>query len=150
MKYKLKYLKTLILLIILFFPFIGTDCINTTTHITGDNILGFWTLVSSTGGTLHDICPGETINFQSSGVADLTCPGEQTLSRNYRLTGSVLEFIDTGVEYDVNLKNNGNTMEMMGIGSVSGRILEYNRNTAGSAGTYHYPDNVKNKNSSEK
>ena len=142
--------KSIILIIILSFPFLGSDCNNTTNPVTNDNIVGNWLLTSNTGGTQHDICPGENINFQSGGVAILTCPNQVPINRNYSVTSSTLKFTDTGVEYQVNLTNSNYTMNMTGQGSVSGRILVYSRLTTAVKPSDNNKNSNIDKNSSEK
>ena len=147
---KLRFYKLLIPVLLFSFPFIGSDCNNTTTQVTNENIQGSWVLVQNTGGSQHDICPGETADFQSNGVAVLTCPNQNPINRNYTVTNSVLKFTDTQVEYNVNLTNNNNTLNMTGIGSVSGRILSYNKIISGNE-TSNVPTNPsQSKNSSER
>lgn len=146
----LMFYKLLIMALLLSLPLIGSDCNNTTTQVTNDNIQGSWVLVSNTGGSQHDICPGETAIFQSNGIAVLTCPNQQAINRNYTVTNSVLKFTDTQVEYNVNLTNNNNTLNMTGIGNISGRILAYKKIITGNE-VSHTPTNPsQSKNSSER
>jgi hypothetical protein len=150
MRKNFPFYKLLIALVLLSFPFIGSDCNNTTTQVTNDNIQGSWMLVQNTGGSQHDVCPGETADFQSNGVAVLTCPNQNPINRNYTVTNGVLKFTDTQVEYNVNLTNNNNTLNMTGIGSVSGRILAYNKIISGNETTDKPSNPSQNKNSSER
>ena len=147
---KLFRLRFIILLILLSFPFVGSDCNNTTTQVTNENIQGSWQLVSNTGGSQHDICPGESAVFQSDGIAVLTCPNQASINRSYTVNNSVLKFTETSIEYSVNLTNNNNTLNMTGIGNVSGRILVYDKVTTGKDKITVSPNSIQNKNSSEK
>ncbi len=150
MIYKLFQLRFIIFVFLLAFPFIGSDCNNTTTQVTNENIQGSWQLVSGTAGSQHDICPGETAVFQSDGVAILTCPNKSPINRNYTVNSSVLKFTETGIQYSVNLTNNNNTLNMTGIGNISGRILIYDKVTTDADKITVEPNTTQNKNSSEK
>lgn len=144
------YLEGLVVLLFISLSFIGTDCNNTTTQVTNENIQGNWQLISSTGGSEHDLCPGEKADFQSNGIAILTCPNQQPINRSYSVSNSVLTFNETSVKYTVNLTNNSNTLNMYGIGMVSGRILVYDRITSYDKIKLTDNNNSKNKNLSDK
>jgi hypothetical protein len=150
MKVNFIYFKALMALLIISLPFLGSNCNNSTTQVTNENIQGNWQLVSSTGGNLHDICPGETVDFQSNGIAVLTCPQQFPINRNYSVSNNVLTFTETGVKYTVSMTNNNTILDMTGQGNVAGRILEYNKISAFSDIKNITPGNSSNKNSSEK
>lgn len=82
-------------------PFLGSDCEDIINQInnTGD-ITGEWTLIYNSGST-NDICPGETANFQSNGIATLTCPFQSPVDRNYTYTSNTLTYTASGMAYTV-------------------------------------------------
>ena len=118
MKYKIKtssftagMMSTMILL---FLVFSGSEC---NELLTEPNVpqamVGNWKLVLQTGA-LQDICPDENVNFQSNGIALLTCPNASQVSRNYAVSNNVLNYTETSVTYDVVFSNNDQTLELKG------------------------------------
>ncbi|MBE2227625.1 MAG: hypothetical protein IAE93_09795 [Ignavibacteria bacterium] len=106
---------------------VGSDCediINQLGEPTGD-LSGSWTLIYNAGTTL-DICPGEKVTFPSStgGTAVLTCPGQNSINRNYTVSGSTLTYVDSGIEYSISFTQQ-NQLVLSGIGSGNDRILYY-------------------------
>jgi hypothetical protein len=150
MKNYLHFVKALFILVFISFLFFGSDCNNSTTQVTNENIQGTWLLVSNTGGNQHDICPGEVVDFQSDGQAALTCPGQNTIFRSYSVSNNILSFPETGVKYQANLTNNNNTLDLTGLDFIKGRILEYNKINPANSNVTHGSVSFENKNSSEK
>ena len=126
---------------------VGSDCediINQIGEPTGD-LSGSWTLIYNAGTTL-DICPGEKVTFPSNtgGTAVLNCPGQNSIDRNYSVSGSTLTYIDSGIEYSISFTQQ-NQLVLTGINN--NRILYYGTTiTDGKSVTGNNSDNY---NSSE-
>ncbi len=128
-KYKTFSLRLITGLMLVSLPFLGSDCEDVINQITtnpcsnNSSIVGEWTLIYN-AGTLLDICPGEVVNFpsQSSGTATLTCPSQNPISRLYTLSGTTLEYTETGMQYNVNFTEN---CELVLSGINNERILYY-------------------------
>lgn len=106
-------------------PFLGSDCedvINQLNPPTG-TIQGSWTLIYNAGTTL-DICPGETVSYPSNagGTATLKCPDQNSIDRDYSVSGSTLTYTSSGVSYTVSFTSNN---ELVLTGSNNNRILYY-------------------------
>lgn len=101
-------------MILLFLMFSGSEC---NELLTEPNVpqamVGNWKLVLQTGA-LQDICPDENVNFQSNGIALLTCPNSSQVSRNYAINNNVLNYTETSVSYDIVFSNNDQTLELKG------------------------------------
>lgn len=132
-----KYVRTLIVLILLSLPFAGSDCQQITNTSGGGSIIGQWRLVYN-AGTNHDICPGEEIIFSSDGIAQLKCPDQTIKTRHYTITNSILTYTETSIEYTIKGLS-ANQMELTGYN----RDLYYdkvvttdiNKNTESGTGT---------------
>lgn len=123
-KNKTYFMRILILLILLSYPFLGSDCNN---NVIGGgnngNIVGTWKLSYMTG-YLQDVCFNEIVNYQSNGTVTLQCPGEQSISRTYTVSNNVLSY-STGVQYDITTLTN-TTLVLEGLNNL-GRTLTYTR-----------------------
>jgi hypothetical protein len=128
-KYKTISLRILTALMIISLPLLGSDCedvinqINQNPCSNNNDITGEWTLIYN-AGTLLDICPGEVVNFpgNSGGTATLTCPEQNPIQRLYTVTGTTLEYTETGMEYEVGFTEN---CELVLSGINNNRILYY-------------------------
>ncbi|HCA42534.1 MAG TPA: hypothetical protein DEP28_04695 [Bacteroidetes bacterium] len=105
-------------------------------------LLGKWQLVRMEG-SLQDICLNEQVEFLSSGTAQLTCPGQSTISRSYSADQVKLTYLNSNVQYRIDELT---TSKVKLTGINVNRRLEYNKIIT--------TDNVKssgtsNKNSSE-
>jgi len=71
-----------------------------------NTITGRWVLVYAQG-TL-DICPGEIVLFPNNtgGTAELTCPNQNTIYRQYTVNGSTLTYTTSGVRYSISFNQN--------------------------------------------
>ena len=63
---------------------------------------------------MQDICPDENVNFQSNGIALLTCPNSTQISRDFNVSNNVLNYTQSSVSYDVVFSNNSQTLELKG------------------------------------
>lgn len=119
------------MLMIVYLIFSGSECNELTNQQpVPDALVGNWKLSLQTGA-LQDICPDETVNFQSSGIALLTCPNSQQVSREYSVSNNILNYTQTSIAYDVVFSNNQQTLELNGR-NVS-RNLTYIRQSAADA-----------------
>jgi hypothetical protein len=115
-------------MLLLYIMFSGSDCSEVTNEPSvPDAIQGNWKLVLQTGA-LQDICPDEIVNFQSSGIAILTCPGSEAISRDYTVSNDILTYTETSIAYDIVFSNNQQTLELKGR-NVS-RNLTYSKQSA--------------------
>lgn len=125
-KYKTFSLRIITALMLVSLPFLGSDCEDVINQInqgpTGE-LSGNWTLIYN-GGSLLDICPGEMVNFPSNsgGTATLQCPEQSPIDRNYTVTGTTLEYTDSGMQYDISFTENS---ELVLSGVNNNRILYY-------------------------
>ena len=122
-----RFLKSILYLLILSLPFLGSDCDENIAQANSVNITGTWRLFL-VEGHLQDVCPGEIVNFpsQNGGIATLTCPNSSPLSRQYTFSGDVLVYNETGVSYDASNPQDY-LLQLTGIGNVSGRVLSYEK-----------------------
>ncbi len=106
-------------------PFVGSDCDDGIigSGITGD-IVGTWQLTSVTGN-LQDICKGEVVKYDSTGIAVLQCPNSSPITRHYTVSNSILTYTETGVQYDITTLSN-TTLVLVGRNNL-GRTLSYTR-----------------------
>lgn len=88
-------------------------------------ILGNWKLIEQTGA-LQDICPNETVLFESSGNATLTCPNSNSITRTFTVSNNVLTYTQSGVSYGLQILNSGN---LYLTGQNVSRNLEYQKIT---------------------
>lgn len=109
--------------------FIGSDCEDTTivpkAACSGNQVdlIGRWKFVANLGG-IRDVCPGEIVEFGSSGTASLTCPNQPTIQRSYSVsTDHILTYTETNVKYCIS----GNTDELQLTGMNNNRILIYTK-----------------------
>jgi hypothetical protein len=121
---KSNLIKTLLVLGLIALPLSGSDCEKTLTGASG-SIEGTWRLVYNSGSN-HDICPGEIVNFQSNGVANLRCPPySQSINRNYTVTNGYLTYTETGVEYRID-NVTSKELQLTAANGVN-RVLNYNK-----------------------
>ena len=132
---------------------VGSDCEDIINQVTQDpcsagDISGNWTYIYNTG-TLHDICPGETVNFPNNtgGTATLTCPYQTGIERLYTVSGDVLTYTETSTEYNISYDDQCNLV-LTGINNA--RILYYSSTISDKTGENVVSDkNAVNYNSSE-
>ncbi len=106
--------KILIALILISLSFSGSDCekLIQNNEVIPQELAGNWKL-SEQSGALQDICPNETVNYQLTGVAQLTCPNSQTITRNYTVQDNTLKYTQTSVSYKIQTLNN-DTLYLLG------------------------------------
>lgn len=88
------------------------------------DIVGSWKLIEQTGAQ-QDVCPDEVANFQSGGVAQLTCPNSASINRDFSISENILTYTQTSVAYDVEFSNSNQNLMLYGR-NVS-RNLKYEK-----------------------
>lgn len=105
-------------------PFLGSDCSsNNIIGGTSGSLIGSWQL-SSISGYLQDICERETVSFNSNGIATLTCPNSNPITRNYTYSNNILTYTETSVAYNVTTLT---TTTLVLEGRNVGRTLTYTK-----------------------
>lgn len=120
-KIKNKSAFALMYIFILSLSFIGAECEDILNALGGGEVAGTWQLQRQEGAS-QDICAGEVVEFREDGTAFLQCPGQSVVSRQYTLSGGILTFTSTGVEYTV---SNPTTATLVLDGRNVSRKLEY-------------------------
>lgn len=98
MSLKYKFLKLLLLIVILWLPFSGSDCVKSSEGTT--SVIGSWELVKMLGNA-QDVCLGEIADFQTSGNATLTCPNSSPVQKTYTFSSNILTYTENGLSYTV-------------------------------------------------
>ena len=120
-----KFIRTVLLISIFSFAFIGTECENILNGGSSpEDLLGRWQLVRQTGAQ-QDVCDGETVEFQTS-TAILKCPNQSEIIRNYTASTGVLTY-ETGVSYEFTVRTESGTTKLDLIGSNVSRNLYYDK-----------------------
>ncbi len=101
MNFKYKFLKFLLTLAILWFPFSGSDCVKSSEGTT--SVIGSWELVKMLGNA-QDVCLGEVANFQTSGNATLTCPNSAPIQKAYTFSNNILTYTENNLSYTVTFR----------------------------------------------
>ena len=108
--FKLFLFKLLPVIILVCMTAFGSDCENSSNsngNTIPQEILGNWKLIEQTGA-LQDICPNETVVYESSGIATLTCPNANSITRNFSVSNNVLTYTQSGISYGLQILDNGN------------------------------------------
>jgi len=119
-------IRTLTVLIIISFSFIGSDCNEILENLSGGctgnqvDLIGKWKFSQNMGG-IRDICLGEIVEFTSGGTAYLTCPNQNTITRNYTVSNNVLTYTQTNIQYCIT----GDADELQLTGMNNNRVLYY-------------------------
>jgi len=122
-KYK-PLLKFLLILSILSFPLLGSQCQKALDDIFGSgDVVGSWKLVRMEGN-LQDVCLGEIAEFRQDNTATLTCPGKTPVNRTYTYTNNILTYSETGISYSVYFEA---TSYMILTGQNVNRTLYYEK-----------------------
>lgn len=112
---KSKLLHAITALILISLSITGSEC----DKVLSDNgnvpqsLLGDWQLASQTGA-LQDICPQERVNYQSSFIAQLTCPNSTPITRDFEIENDVLTYTQTSISYDVEFSENNTKLALYG------------------------------------
>lgn len=119
---KISFKKFFISLLLISFSFSGGNCdkILENQNDVPEEMIGDWILSAQTGA-LQDICDGEVVNFQSTGIAELTCPQSETITRNFKVESGELTYTETSVTYSIETLNN-DTLYLLGE-NVSRNLL---------------------------
>lgn len=113
-----------------------------TVNIITISLAGSWVLIYN-AGTQLDVCPGEQVVFPSNtgGTAQLTCPGQSTISRAYSVNGNTLTYTASGVQYGISFTSNN---ELVLTGINNNRILYYAHSIVDKKSTDNQSDNSRN------
>lgn len=117
----MKNKKYFILYFLFLLPFIGSQC-DSIFETGNTEIYGRWQLIYNSGN-LHDICPGETINFQNNGIAIQKCPNRDSIQVGFTIQNTVLTYSSTNLQYNIYLRSD--TLDLQGV-SIN-RVLTYLR-----------------------
>ncbi|HQY19611.1 MAG TPA: hypothetical protein PK294_04845 [Ignavibacteria bacterium] len=146
-KFKLfsyRFLYLLCGIILIYMTITGSECQDALNAIVPEvpgDIVGNWKLIEQTG-SLQDICPDETVIFQTSGQAQLTCPNSNTITRNFEVVSNVLTYTQTSISYNMEYSNNN--QELLLSGSNVDRNLKYQRVVTASDPVINAPLNKSN------
>ena len=130
--------------ILVYMTITGSECedaLNSLIPEVPGEVVGNWKLIEQTG-SLQDICPDETVVFQSSGQAQLTCPNSNTITRNFEVVNNVLTYTQTSISYNMEYSNNN--QELLLTGSNVSRNLKYQRIVTASEPVINAPLNKQN------
>jgi hypothetical protein len=122
-KYQIKAVKLLILVLIISFPLMGSDCGKAIVGGAPGDLMGKWQLVFMTG-YLQDVCSGEVVDYFSNGTVTLQCPGKEQITRSYTVSNDVLTYQPSGLQYNITSLT---TTSLVLSGVNVGRTLTYNR-----------------------
>ncbi|HAY33658.1 MAG TPA: hypothetical protein PK536_06655 [Ignavibacteria bacterium] len=120
-------LSVLSISILMYLTITGSECEDALNAIAPDvpgDIVGSWKLTEQTGSA-QDICPNETVVFQTSGQAQLTCPNSNTITRNFQVVNNVLTYTETSISYNVEFANSN--QELLLTGTNVNRNLKYQK-----------------------
>ena len=111
---KIKSFHFISVLILISLSVSGSDCdkLLDNNTIVPEAIIGDWVLDTQTGA-LQDICSGETVKFQSTNIALLTCPNATTISRDFTIENTTLKYTQSAVSYEIDVLNN-DTLSLIG------------------------------------
>ena len=107
---KYKVLKLILLLVILWFPFSGSDCVKSSESPT--SVVGTWELVKMLGNS-QDVCLGEVVDFQSTGNATLTCPGQSAVQKTYTYSSNILTYTTNNLSYTVTFETQNGIQKLI-------------------------------------
>ncbi|MFA5404462.1 MAG: hypothetical protein WC358_05970 [Ignavibacteria bacterium] len=107
---KYKFIKLILLIVILWFPFSGSDCVKSNEGTT--SIIGSWELVKMLGDE-QDVCLGEIADFQASGNATLTCPNASPVQKAYTFSNNILTYTENNLSYTITFAVKGGIQKMV-------------------------------------
>ena len=125
-----KVLKLVVILSVVVFSIIGASCdvVNDKGSSNENDLVGSWQLTKQTGSQ-QDVCPNETITFQTGGTVTLQCPGQPQIQRTYTTSNGVVTYTETGVSFEFYVKIESGITKLELIGRNVQRNLYYNKVT---------------------
>jgi len=110
-----RIIKIFTVLILITFSVTGSDCEKTLVDdgTVPQTLVGDWQLTDQTGALL-DICPDEVVTFQSNGIAKLTCPGSDQISRDFTVENDILSYTQTSISYNVEFSDDNLKLTLYG------------------------------------
>lgn len=119
---KYKFLKLILITALVCFPLMGTEC-----NKSESSIIGTWELVKMKGFA-QDVCLGEIVEFQTTGNATLTCPGQTPVQKTYTYSGNILTYTTNSLSYSVSFTTQNGIQKLILTGRNGvDRELTYNQ-----------------------
>ncbi len=110
-----RILQVFIIMILVSLSVTGSDCekVLVDDNTVPQELIGDWQLTEQTGAQ-QDICPQEVVTFQSTGIAKLTCPGSDEISRDFTLENNILSYTQTSIAYDAEFSDDNLNLSLYG------------------------------------
>jgi len=117
---------TILISVIISLSFLGAECNKIINGGNGNltDVVGNW-ILHSESGNLVDVCRDETIEFKTTGYADLTCPGSTPVTRKFTIQNNDLVWLDNNLTYTYQVYNSGGNKVLDLTGQGVGRHLIY-------------------------
>jgi hypothetical protein len=110
-----RIIQSIIIMILIMLSVTGSDCekVLVDDNTVPQELIGDWQLTEQTGAQ-QDICPQEVVTFQSTGIAKLTCPGSDEISRDFTLENNILSYTQTSIAYDAEFSDDNLNLSLYG------------------------------------
>ena len=110
-----RIIQSIIIMILIMLSVTGSDCekVLVDDNTVPQELIGDWQLTDQTGAQ-QDICPQEVVTFQSTGIAKLTCPGSDEISRDFTLENNILSYTQTSIAYDAEFSEDNLNLSLYG------------------------------------
>lgn len=110
-----RIIQSFIITILIMLSVTGSDCekVLVDDNTVPQELIGDWQLTDQTGAQ-QDICPQEVVTFQSTGIAKLTCPGSDEISRDFTLENNILSYTQTSIAYDAEFSEDNLNLSLYG------------------------------------
>lgn len=110
-----RIIQSFIIAILIMLSVTGSDCekVLVDDNTVPQELIGDWQLTDQTGAQ-QDICPQEVVTFQSTGIAKLTCPGSDEISRDFTLENNILSYTQTSIAYDAEFSEDNLNLSLYG------------------------------------
>ena len=110
-----RIIQSIIIMILIMLSVTGSDCekVLVDDNTVPQELIGDWQLTDQTGAQ-QDICPQEVVSFQSTGIAKLTCPGSDEISRDFTLENNILSYTQTSIAYDAEFSEDNLNLSLYG------------------------------------
>lgn len=110
-----RIIQSFIITILIMLSVTGSDCekVLVDDNTVPQELIGDWQLTDQTGAQ-QDICPQEVVTFQLTGIAKLTCPGSDEISRDFTLENNILSYTQTSIAYDAEFSEDNLNLSLYG------------------------------------